>query len=69
MEKHKARFLGRWFSQAKGIDYNETFSLVERYSSIKSILTLSVQMKWKIHQMDVNITFLNNMIEEEVFIE
>jgi len=26
-------------------------------------------MGWKIHQMDVNITFLNDMIEEEVYME
>ena len=26
-------------------------------------------MKWKLHQMDVNTTFLNGLIEEEVYIE
>ena len=26
-------------------------------------------MKWKIHQMDVKMTFLNGIIEEEVYIE
>ena len=26
-------------------------------------------MKWNIHQMDVKITFLNGVIEEEVYIE
>jgi hypothetical protein len=26
-------------------------------------------MKWKLHQMDVNTTFLNGVIEEEVYIE
>jgi len=26
-------------------------------------------MGWKIHQMDVKTTFLNGMIEEEVYIE
>ena len=26
-------------------------------------------MKWKIHQIDVNTTFLNGVVEEEVYIE
>ena len=69
VEKHKARFVAIGFSQVEGIDCDDTFALVERYSLIRSILALSVQMGWKIHQMDVNTTFLNDMIEEEVYIE
>jgi len=69
VEKHKARFLARGFSQVEETNYDETFSPIARYSSIRSILALSTQMAWKIHQMDVNTTFLNGMIEEEVYIE
>ena len=57
------------FSQVEGIDYDETFALVARYSSIRSILAISTQMGWKIHHMDVTTTFLNGMIEEEVYIK
>ena len=69
VEKHKFRFVARGFSQVEGIDYDETFAPVARYSSIRSILALSAQMGWKIHQMDVKTTFLNGKIEEEVYIE
>ena len=69
MEKQKARFVARGFSQVEGIDYEETFTLVAWYSSIIYILSLSVQMGWQIHQMDVKTTFLNGVIEEEVYIE
>ena len=40
-----------------------------RYTSIRSILTLDSFMKWKIHQMDVKTTFLNGVVEEEVYEE
>eukprot|EP00253_Pinus_taeda_P034270 PITA_34270 len=53
----------------KGIDYNETFAPIVRYSSIKAVLALSAQMGWKIQQMDVKMTLLNGKIEEEVYIE
>ena len=62
MEKHKARFVAHGFSHVEGIDCDETFAHVARYSLIRSILALSAQM-------DVNTTFLNGMIEEEVYIE
>jgi hypothetical protein len=44
VEKYKARFVARGFSQIEGIDYGETFAPVARYSSIRSILALSAQM-------------------------
>ena len=47
IEKYKARFVARVFSQKEGIDYEETFAPVARYTSIRSILT--AVMKWKIH--------------------
>ena len=50
----------------EGIDYEETFVPVARYSSIRSILAFSPQMGWNIHEMDVKTTFLNGKIEEEV---
>eukprot|EP00253_Pinus_taeda_P024974 PITA_24974 len=66
LEKHKARFVTRGFSQIEGIDYDEIFYPIARYSSIRSMLVLSAHMGWKIHQMDVKIAFFkkNGKIEE-----
>jgi hypothetical protein len=69
IEKYKKRFVPRGFSQKKGIDFEETFAPIARYTSIKTIIALAVKMKWKLHQMDVNTTFLNGVIEEEVYID
>jgi hypothetical protein len=52
IEKYKARFVTRGFSQKEGIDYEETFAPVARYTSIRTIIALAAKMKWKLHQMD-----------------
>ena len=40
VEKYKARFVSWGFSQIEGIDYEETFAFVTRYSSVRTILSL-----------------------------
>jgi hypothetical protein len=40
IEKYKERFVARGFSQKEGIDYEETFSPVARYTSIRTIIAL-----------------------------
>jgi tRNA U34 2-thiouridine synthase MnmA/TrmU len=42
---------------------------VERYTSIKDIMALAAKLGWKLHQMDVKTTFLNGVVEEEVYVE
>ncbi|KAG7593894.1 Reverse transcriptase RNA-dependent DNA polymerase [Arabidopsis thaliana x Arabidopsis arenosa] len=44
------------------------FALVARRETVRLIISLSAQNKWKIHQMDVKSAFLNGDLEEEVYI-
>ena len=67
--KIQGRFLSRGFSQKEGVNYDETFSTVAWYTSIRSIISIASAMGWKLHKMDVKTTFLNGIIEEEVYIE
>ena len=69
VEKFKARFVAKGFTQKEGIDYQETFSPVAMYTSIQVIISLASVLGWKLHQMDVKTTFLNGKIEREVFAE
>jgi hypothetical protein len=68
IEKHKACFVARGFSQVGGIDYDETFAPMARYTSIQSIMAIAIEMGWKIHQRDVKTAFLNGFIKK-VYIE
>jgi hypothetical protein len=69
VDKYKARFVARGFSQKEGEDYDETFAPVARYTSIRAIISLAASMGWNLHQMDVKTDSLNGTIEEEVYIE
>jgi hypothetical protein len=53
----------------EGINYEETFAPVARYTSICTIISLAASMSWKLYHMDVKTTFFNGEIEEEVYIE
>lgn len=53
IDKYKAWFMPRGFSQKEGEDYHETFALVFNYTYIRSIISLTVMMGWNLHQMDV----------------
>ena len=69
MEKYKARFVAKGFAQKEGVDYEETFAPVARYSSIRAVISFAVEMGWCVHQMDVKTAFLNGVVEKEVYIE
>jgi hypothetical protein len=69
IDKHKTRFVARGFSHVEGIDYEETFAPVARYTSIQTIIALASALGWRLHLMDVKTTFLNGEIEEELYIE
>jgi len=40
---------GAGFSWVEGVDYDETFASVARYTSIRSLISIAVEMGWKIH--------------------
>ena len=49
IEKYKAKFIARGFSQKEGIDYEETFAPVAKYTSIKAVLAIATLKGWKVH--------------------
>jgi hypothetical protein len=49
VEKFKVRFVARGFSQKEGIDYDEIFAPVARYTSIRIIISLAAVFGWKLH--------------------
>ncbi|KAI5317804.1 hypothetical protein L3X38_037511 [Prunus dulcis] len=69
VQKHKARLVAKGYAQKPGIDYNETFALVARLDTIRTLIALAAQKGWKLFQLDVKSAFLNGVLEEEVYTE
>jgi hypothetical protein len=67
VDRHKARLVAQGYSQTQGIDYEEVFSPVARYSSIRTLLALANAHNLEIHQMDVKTAFLNGSIEHDIY--
>ena len=69
IEWYKAHLVAKGFTQEYGIDYEETFALVARITSVHTLLAIAATQKWTLSQMDVKIAFLNGDLEEEVYMQ
>ena len=67
VKRFKARLVAKGFAQKWGIDYDETFSPVVRFSSIRTSLALAIQNNMVVHQMDVVTAFLNGQLDEDIY--
>ena len=67
--KYKARLFAKGFTQQKSIDFFDTYSSVARISSIRIFLTLASIYSMFIHQMNVKTAFLNDNLEEEIYMD
>lgn len=65
--RYKARLVAKGFHQSYGIDYEETFSPVVRYSSLRVLIALAVEQNLKMHHLDIDTAFLYGKLEENVF--
>jgi len=69
VQRFKARLVAKGYKQREGIDYGEVFTPVARLETIKLMISLAAQQRWKIYQLDVKSAFLNGFLEEEIYVE
>jgi hypothetical protein len=53
IDRYKASLVAKGFKQWYGIDYEDTFSLVIKATTIRLILSVVVSQGWCLHQLDV----------------
>ena len=69
IERNKACLVAKGFTQEYRIDYEETFALVARISSVRVLLAVATASKWDPFQMDVKNAFLNGDLSEKVYMQ
>jgi hypothetical protein len=67
--RNKARLVAQGYCQVEGLDFDETFAPVARLEDIQILLAYATSHNIKLHQMDVKSAFLNDKINELVYIE
>ncbi|GJS53216.1 zinc finger, CCHC-type containing protein [Tanacetum coccineum] len=67
IEKFKARLVIQGFKQKSGIYYFDTYALVTHISTIRLLIAMTSIHNMIIHQMDVKTTFLNDELDEEIY--
>ena len=69
IKKFKGRFVGCGYDQIQGIDVFETFAPVAKWTTIRLLLLLSIELNLKTVQADVELAFPHAPVEEEIYVD
>ena len=69
LERFKARYFAKGFSQTHGPEYDESFAPVIRYDSLRLLLAVSACKGWKPRQLKIKMAFLYGILNDEIYIE
>ncbi len=67
--KYKARLVAKGFTQKQGIDFNETFAPVAKFTTIRTMTAIAAVEGYKIKQLDVSTAYLHADVEEDLYME
>ena len=65
----RARLVAKGFCQVEGIDFNEIFSPVVRFETVRILLALAALNDWHISALDVKTAFLYGKLDEEIYLD
>lgn len=69
VNKHKARYVAKGYTQTEGVDFNETYAPTGRLASFRVLVAIAAAKGWSIEHMDAIAAFLNSDLKEEIFLE
>ncbi|KAH9401585.1 hypothetical protein TYRP_016981 [Tyrophagus putrescentiae] len=67
--KKKARYVACGYSQIAGIDYEETFSPVVNFDTVRVALTVAAARQYSVRQFDVKTAYLHAELKETIYME
>lgn len=69
IDKYRARWVAKGFSQQYNLNYAFTFASTLRGSTARTILSMTALYDWELHQMDAVTAFLNPAVDFEIYME
>ncbi len=67
--KYKAHLMACGFTQHPGLDYDETFSLVICFKTIRALLVMVPSKKLKVQQLDIKGAYLNGILTQPIYMK
>ncbi|GKB81164.1 ribonuclease H-like domain-containing protein [Tanacetum coccineum] len=67
LSRYKARLVANGSTQLEGVDVDETFSLIVKPGTIRTVHSLAAYRHWPVHQLDVKNAFLHGDLFETVY--
>ena len=67
--RKKARLVAKGFSQVKGLDFDQVFSPVVHFETVRLMLALAALENWYITGLDVRSAYLYGKLDEEIYME
>lgn len=67
IDTYKAKPMVKGLCEQLGFDFQDTFSSVLKWPSVRIILNIALSHKWPLRQVGVNNAFLHGEFHEEVF--
>ena len=69
ISRFKARFVAKGFSQVEGRDIHETYSPTAKMPTIRIVLSLAVQNRYQLRQLDIKTAYLNAKLDKEILMK
>jgi len=66
---YRSQLVVKEFSQIKGINFNELFSLVVYYETAHLFLAIATLKDWNIHSVDVKTAYFYSDLDEKIYME
>ena len=67
ISKYKARLVAKGYTQKEGIDFNETFAPVAKFTTIRTMLAVAASQGYRVSQMDISTAYLHASVEEDLY--
>ncbi|SGY86518.1 BQ5605_C009g05824 [Microbotryum silenes-dioicae] len=68
VKSYKGRLVARGDSQRSGIDFDETFAPVAKFTSIRALLALAAAHGYHVHQADIDKAYLHGKLDKPLYI-